>query len=539
MNFTKILKETLTFKFDKAFGLDIGDHSIEVIELEKVFKFSVYTYGRTELPEGVVKNGLILDQNILAEKLKKLLKDVKPKVSTNKVIVSLPESQVYVRCIEVDANLKSGALIKEITDKVSLSLPVNLDKTYWDFIQKPLADKTKKLIMFISVPKDIANGYVKFCNSVGLEVLSLCTESLSLARTILTSSNKQSLIIDIGYGTTSFNFYDSNDKINMSTIISEAGGQMTQAIVDKLKIEPVEADALKMKFGFKESADNTVRPIILPIIEDILNEAKQAIKYYEETFKQKLDDIYIIGGSSLMPGITELIKIKLGREVQVASSSYSINLKTMATKNSYFSLFANVIGLGMLGASGEFTDLNLLKKMPSSEVNSVNKLNLFSMGYLSKVNAFRSVMNNKFVLTVMIIMVGIIFAVLVQQVSNFGSTNTETTPAIVSKNIPKPGMPNIPVKASTTSPLIKKISTSTQATTSSKFVFTLDIDPGTYGESVTELQKRLTQDGYFKGLAGGFFGPATELALKEYQKANGIPDTGKIDSATRAKLNAK
>lgn len=420
MNFKKILRDTLTIKFDKAFGLDIGDNSIEVIELEKLFKFSVYTYGRTELPDGVVKNGVIIDQNILAEKLKKLLKEVKPKVSTNKVIFSLPESQVYIRCFEVDSKLKSGDLLKSITEKVSLSLPVNIDKTYWDFIEKPLVDKTKKLIMFVSVPKDIASGYVKFCNSIGLEVVSLCTESLSLARTILTSSNKQSLIIDIGSGATGLNFFDSNDKINMSTILPLAGSQMTQAIVDKLKIETAEADNIKIKFGFKDSPDNTIRSIILPIIEDILNETKQAINYYEETFKQKLDDIYIIGGSSLLPGIIELMKAKLGREVKTAVSSYSINLKTMAGKNNYFPLYANVIGLGMLGASGQFKDLNLLKRMPSSEVNSVNKLNLFNMGYLSRVNAFRSVMNNKIVLVVMVILIGIIFAVLYQQAKNYG-----------------------------------------------------------------------------------------------------------------------
>ena len=62
MNFKKVLKDALTIKFDKAFGLDIGDRSIEIIELEKVFRFSVVTYGRTELNEGIVENGKIIDQ---------------------------------------------------------------------------------------------------------------------------------------------------------------------------------------------------------------------------------------------------------------------------------------------------------------------------------------------------------------------------------------------------------------------------------------------------------------------------------------------
>jgi type IV pilus assembly protein PilM len=421
MNISKTIKNALTIKFDKAFGLDIGDRSLEIIEMDKMFRFSVVTYGRTELPEGVVENGRIIDTNILGERLKKMLKEAKPKkVSTNKVIVSLPESQVYVRCFSVPAGLKSVALTKAITDNVSLSLPINIDKTYWDFAEKSLPDKANKLIIFVSLAKDVANSYVKFCNSIGLEVVSLCVESLSLARVILRSSPRQSLIMDIGAGATNLSFFDSNDKINMSVTVPVAGGQMTQAIKDKMKVDTDEAESLKAKFGFKDGADNRIRPIILPLLEEIIKETGDAIRYYEETFKQKLEDVYLTGGTALAPGLLPLIKAGLGREVKIAESAYGIGMNSLVGKENSFPIFANVIGLGMLGASGEFRDINLLKKMPSSEANSVNKLNLFSMGYLSKVNAFRTVIDNRFMLVIMIIIIGLIFAILFQQSQQFG-----------------------------------------------------------------------------------------------------------------------
>jgi type IV pilus assembly protein PilM len=470
MNFRKILRDALTIKFDKAFGLDIGDRSVEIIELEKVFKFNVITYGRTELPEGVVENGKILNQNILAEKIKKLLKDAKPKVSTNKVIVSLPDSQIFLECFTVDAKLRGSTLSKVITDKVSLSMPNSLDKTYWDYIEKPLVDKTKKMIMFVSIPKDVAGNYVKFCNSIGLEVVSLCTESLSLARTILKSSVKQSLIMDIGSRSTNLNFFDSNDKINMSITLPVAGEHMTLAVKESLKLETPEAEAMKVKFGFKEAKDNDVRKSIMPVMEDILKETKSAIEYYEETFNQKLEDVYLIGGSALLPGIVEVVKSAIKKEVQIASSSSSIDLTSIGKGNT-FPLFANVIGLGMLGSSGEFQDLNMLKKMPSSEVNSVNKLNLFNMGYLTKVNAFRSVINNKYMLVMMVVLIGVIFAVLLQQTKSFAPDEvvpttvkapvarvvvparigTSTTPGMGSSTLPRIGTSTRPMGTSTVS----------------------------------------------------------------------------------------
>jgi type IV pilus assembly protein PilM len=421
MDFKKNLQEALTIKFDQAFGLDISDRSVEIVELQKVFSFSVITYGRTELPTGVVENGLILDQNALALKVKTLLKEAKPrKVSTNKVVISLPESQVFIQCIVVDSKLKFGALNQAIIDKISTILPISLDKIYWDFMAKPLPDKTKKLIIFVGVVKGVANSYVKFCNSIGLEVVSLSVESLSLARVILKKSDRQSLIIDIGARTTNLGFFDSNDRINMSITIPQAGDNFTNLIKESLKLESPEAEALKIKFGFKEDKDNTVKPIITPVLEDILAETQKAIEYYEETFKQKLDDVYLIGGSSLLPGMAEVVKKNLGKEIKQVVNGNNVNLKFLSGKGKEFSIFANVIGLGMLGSSAQFHDVNLLKKMPSSEVNVVDKLNLLKTGYLSPINAIRTILNNKYILVLIILLIGVIFAVLLQQAQNFG-----------------------------------------------------------------------------------------------------------------------
>jgi peptidoglycan hydrolase-like protein with peptidoglycan-binding domain len=69
------------------------------------------------------------------------------------------------------------------------------------------------------------------------------------------------------------------------------------------------------------------------------------------------------------------------------------------------------------------------------------------------------------------------------------------------------------------------------------YLFTEDQNPGTYSEDVANLQSRLTEEGFYNGLIGGFFGPATEQALRDYQLANGLPETGILDAATRAFLN--
>ena len=61
----------------------------------------------------------------------------------------------------------------------------------------------------------------------------------------------------------------------------------------------------------------------------------------------------------------------------------------------------------------------------------------------------------------------------------------------------------------------------------------------TGSEAVRLVQKRLKELGYYKGSADGDFGPKTEEAVKEFQKANGLTADGKVGEKTLAKMNAK
>ncbi|MBQ3705217.1 MAG: peptidoglycan-binding protein [Clostridia bacterium] len=60
----------------------------------------------------------------------------------------------------------------------------------------------------------------------------------------------------------------------------------------------------------------------------------------------------------------------------------------------------------------------------------------------------------------------------------------------------------------------------------------------TDSEEVRALQKRLKQLGWYTGAADGDFGPATEAAVKAFQRANGLTADGKAGQKTLEKLNS-
>ncbi len=62
---------------------------------------------------------------------------------------------------------------------------------------------------------------------------------------------------------------------------------------------------------------------------------------------------------------------------------------------------------------------------------------------------------------------------------------------------------------------------------------------GSSGDSVEKLQAALKIKGYYKGVIDGIYGNDTEAAVKAYQKAVGISQTGKADYNTIMKLFGK
>lgn len=59
---------------------------------------------------------------------------------------------------------------------------------------------------------------------------------------------------------------------------------------------------------------------------------------------------------------------------------------------------------------------------------------------------------------------------------------------------------------------------------------------GSSGATVTEIQQKLSQWGYYSGSIDGIYGSGTERAVKKFQQKNGLSVDGKVGSATLAAL---
>lgn len=301
------------------FGLDIGSDSIKIVQLEK--KKNSFAL----LAAGIAKNPLVnfnLDDEkgvlALSEAIKKLKTEAK--VTTNFVVAALPERNVFSQIIELP-KMKEGELNQAIPWEAENIIPhplseVNLD---WEVIEDEESSRNNKIkILLVAAPSVLVNQYLQILKLSGLQTLSLEIESLATVRCLKQLINQGSLML-VNMGAKSLDIILVNQgNLFLSRQLPSAGEAITRTVSSALGLDFPTAEEYKKTYGLSSQLEGKVASAIEPILSVISNEIKKTLRFYEEKYQSGLKLMVILGGTSLLPGITEYFARQLGLEVQVA-----------------------------------------------------------------------------------------------------------------------------------------------------------------------------------------------------------------------------
>ncbi|MDX9892845.1 MAG: pilus assembly protein PilM [Patescibacteria group bacterium] len=352
----------------QIFGLDISDHSVELVLLEKPLfgKVKAVAYSRLVLRGNLISNGVIKDKLKLSESLTKLLESAKPRsVRTRYCVVSLPDSQVFTTVFKFPAGLRHSEIQKTIPFKAEEAIPFKASEVYFDFKTISVQGSSQD-VFYVAAPIKIVDDYIDLLSSAGLKPIAFDLESISLARAVIgqtVQKDQATLLVDIGSRTTSVNIFDQNG-IRQNLVIKTGGNRFAKALATKLKMTVKDAEVLKIKNGFDQKKQSAKALAILQKeAEKIILEINSLIDYYQTQTQRQVGSIILVGGCSLMPAIDQYLANTLQREVNlgqplmmVADRQQLLKLKDRAV------FFANAIGLALRGLARDAggSDINLL-----------------------------------------------------------------------------------------------------------------------------------------------------------------------------------
>lgn len=307
-------------------GLDISDLSLKLVALSGTPpNISLAAYAEAKIPQDVLVGDNIKNPEGLAEIIRAALKRPQfGRITSREVVASIPETKSFVRVIQVPVMTALEAR-EAIPFEAEAYIPLPINQVYLDWvILSSLEPGTpggpeagKMTVLLTASPKDYIDRYVKVIKAVGLEPLALEVESQATARSLvpLLEFNETVLIMDLGGTRTSLTIFDRG-VLEFTSSVAVAGNAFTESLARALSLDLEQAEELKRKVGLDEAQDERgveVRNVLLPQINNLVEEIKNTIRFYEEHAgpAAKISRILLSGGSSKLRNLPDFLQAAL------------------------------------------------------------------------------------------------------------------------------------------------------------------------------------------------------------------------------------
>lgn len=341
-------------KFVQHIGLDLGSNTFKLAELKLVSqdKYAVVAMGTVPAPVG---DGQLAAQLAKSDVIKKLLKD--SKAASRQAVISLPESLVYTRVIEMPF-LAEPELSQAIKWQAEQYVPVPLSDVVLkhQVITRPeegeVSTESKMTVLLIAAPNKVLNDQISLVEKAGLEVVAVETEILSVARAIVGTDiySPTTLLVHLGAETTTFSILSRGD-LALTQSISSGGTAIARSIAAELGLELNQAEEYKKSYGLDESKlEGKVVKAIKPIAELIVSEIKRVLAFHEtHGNNDPVKRVVLSGGTAMIPGLVQYFAESLALEVQIGNPFLNINLtdKQKQEIGENAALYATAVGLAM------------------------------------------------------------------------------------------------------------------------------------------------------------------------------------------------
>jgi type IV pilus assembly protein PilM len=306
-----------------AFGLDISDLSLKIIQLKKSGQsFKLASFCETRMKPGIIEQGDIKNEKALAENIKKAVKDVcGEKIRTKRVVISLPEEKAFLQVIQLPL-MKEEEVQKAVYFEAENYIPLPIEKVYLDSQIISCDTKADKLnVLIAAMPKTVIDLYVSALRDSNLEPVALEIESMSISRALVkNNTDPQALVlVDLGENRTSFSiFFEQSLKFTTTSQISAKN--FSEIIAQSFKISFKEAEVLKIKNGISNGESGKKIAVALSsMLADFVDLSEKYINYCETQYNQKAVKVLLCGGGANLKGLVDFLGKNLKTPVELGN----------------------------------------------------------------------------------------------------------------------------------------------------------------------------------------------------------------------------
>jgi len=298
-------------------GVDIGTLSIKVVELSN-------ENGRPKLQNYAILSNYNLIENQTPKvfggeaslMLRKMLKE--SGMIAKEINMSAPIFSSFLTIMELPP-MSESEVASAIKFEAKKYIPVPLDSVLVDWSLIGTGADGKILILLIAIPKDLVNEYQFIARESDLKLNNLELETTSAARALIGTDPVPAVLMDMGSRDTTISVVDGG-YLRISHSIEASGEDLTRALANSLNISWRRAEELKKEQGLKVMDNNNqINDVLAPLLDTIVNAAKNIINLYFSKTNKKVEKLIIYGGAAKMPGFSQYLSKGLGIDALIGN----------------------------------------------------------------------------------------------------------------------------------------------------------------------------------------------------------------------------
>jgi type IV pilus assembly protein PilM len=310
-------------------GVDIGSSAIKAVELKAGGKggseYQLVNIGTEPLPPEAIVDGAIMDSGSVIDAIGRLF--TAQKMKTQDVATSVSGNAVIVKKISLP-QMSPEELAESIHWEAEQYIPFDIQDVALDYEVIDGGSGGNMDVLLVAVKKDKISDYTSVISQAGrtpqivdVDVFALqnCYEvnyGLDAGRVIG--------LLNVGASIMNINIIKGSTSI-FNRDIAVGGNQYTDAIQKDLNLSFDQAESLKRGGRVEGAAPENLHPILQSVSENIALEIQKTFDFFKATSSEdRIDQIFLSGGTSKVPGLQELLAGRFDAPVEILNPFNSI-----------------------------------------------------------------------------------------------------------------------------------------------------------------------------------------------------------------------
>ena len=291
----------------KQISLILHDHVIRMVELAPS-TMGIRSYQERFLPEGIVKDGKIIERDTLFVILEECVEEWG--IKGKRVVFLVPDAYLVLRHENIPRAISNDDIKGYLYLEIGTSIMLPFQNAVFDYELIGETDEKKEILLF-AAPEDIVMAFSSILESVALHPEAADVNALSLYRmyhyTDQIDSQQPSLFLNCGI-----------QSINVSVFYQHQPAFIRQVLMDTphMNWEVTQTSRSKSEMQWRGEREQ-----LLDAVEESVTEIERVINFYHYSMNnsgQTIQRVFLSGDFPEIPLFKKRLEMVVGTAVQYA-----------------------------------------------------------------------------------------------------------------------------------------------------------------------------------------------------------------------------